>query len=181
MPLATSLDMSPSPIPGNPRSHDTFTQLIDTKCFALSYSDQTGRFLVQSSRGNNYIFVRYDYDSNTILSVALPDRRGSSRKHSWMNIFNKLSANSNKPKLHILIMSVRLTLNDLFPKMMLTSNAFPHINTVATPRNVPSRQTWKHHFIAGFASTDQSFPLNDWDYLLPQCDITLNDLRSSRR
>ena len=50
-------------------------------------------------------------------------------------------------------------------------------------RNAAERaiQTWKHHFISGLASTDPTFPLNAWDYLLPQCDLTLNHLRSSRR
>ena len=50
-------------------------------------------------------------------------------------------------------------------------------------RNAAERaiQTWKNHFISGLASTDLSFPLHAWDRLLPQCDITLNLLRSSRR
>ena len=50
-------------------------------------------------------------------------------------------------------------------------------------RNAAERaiQTWKNHFISGLSSTDPTFPLNAWDYLLPQCDITLNLLRSSRR
>ena len=31
-----------------------------------AYMDLTGRFLFQSSRGNNYILVSYHYDSNGI-------------------------------------------------------------------------------------------------------------------
>ena len=36
-----------------------------------TYTDQTGRFPCQSSRGNNYVFICYDYDANTILVRAM--------------------------------------------------------------------------------------------------------------
>ena len=36
-----------------------------------TYTDQTGRFPCQSSRGNNYVFVCYDYDANAILVRAM--------------------------------------------------------------------------------------------------------------
>jgi hypothetical protein len=38
------------------------------------YTDQTGRFLVVSSKGNKYIMVLYDYDSNEILPKPIKDR-----------------------------------------------------------------------------------------------------------
>jgi hypothetical protein len=41
-------------------------------------------------------------------------------------------------------------------------------------------RTFKNHFIAGLCSTDKLFPLNLWDQLLPQAEITLNLLRTSR-
>jgi hypothetical protein len=40
-------------------------------------------------------------------------------------------------------------------------------------------RTFKNHFIAGLSSTDKLFPLNLWDQLLPQAEITLNLLRTS--
>ena len=39
------------------------------------YTDQTGRFSVRSSVGNQYILVLYDYDSNAILTEALKTRQ----------------------------------------------------------------------------------------------------------
>ena len=33
-----------------------------------------GQFTNQSSRGKNYIFVAYNYDSNAILVEAMPSR-----------------------------------------------------------------------------------------------------------
>jgi hypothetical protein len=41
-------------------------------------------------------------------------------------------------------------------------------------------QTFKNHFIAGLATVDKNFPLQLWDELIPQCQDTLNMLRTSR-
>jgi hypothetical protein len=38
------------------------------------YTDQTGRFPVVSSKGNKYIMILYDYDSNAILAKLIKDR-----------------------------------------------------------------------------------------------------------
>ena len=36
-----------------------------------TYSDQTGRFPHRSSKGNEYLMIMYDYDSNAILAVPM--------------------------------------------------------------------------------------------------------------
>jgi hypothetical protein len=41
-------------------------------------------------------------------------------------------------------------------------------------------RTFKEHFLAGLSSFDPSFPMHLWDRLLPQVEITLNLLRTSR-
>jgi hypothetical protein len=40
--------------------------------------------------------------------------------------------------------------------------------------------TFNEHFVAGLSSVDPSFPMHLWDRLLPQAEITLNLLRTSR-
>jgi hypothetical protein len=49
-------------------------------------------------------------------------------------------------------------------------------------RNAAERaiRTFKGHFVAGLASLDPTFPLHLWGRLLPQVEITLNLLRTSR-
>jgi hypothetical protein len=49
-------------------------------------------------------------------------------------------------------------------------------------RNAAERaiSTFKEHFLAGLSSVYPSFPLHLWDILLPQAEITLNILRTSR-
>lgn len=49
-------------------------------------------------------------------------------------------------------------------------------------RNIAERaiQTFKNHFITILAGTSKTFPKNEWDRLLPQTELTMNLLRSSR-
>jgi hypothetical protein len=49
-------------------------------------------------------------------------------------------------------------------------------------RNADERaiRTFKEHFLAGMESVDPDFPMHLWDRLLPQAEITLNLLRTSR-
>jgi hypothetical protein len=49
-------------------------------------------------------------------------------------------------------------------------------------RNAAERAIWtfKEHFVTGLSSFDPAFPLHLWDRLLPQAEITLNLLRTSR-
>jgi len=42
-------------------------------------------------------------------------------------------------------------------------------------------QTFKHHFIVGLATVDANFPIQLWDEFLPQAQMTLNMLRTSRQ
>ena len=55
----------------------------------------------------------------------------------------------------------------------------PHVHH----RNAAERsiQTWKTHFCSGLATCDPKHPLAKWDLLMPQAEITLNLLRSSRQ
>jgi hypothetical protein len=41
--------------------------------------------------------------------------------------------------------------------------------------------TFKEHFLVGLASVDPELPLHLWDILLPQAEMTLNLLRTSRQ
>ena len=54
----------------------------------------------------------------------------------------------------------------------------PHIHR----RNAAERaiRTYKNHLISGLYTCDPKFPSRGWDQLLPQCNITINLLRSER-
>jgi hypothetical protein len=71
LPLTTSLEFSPSQEPQNNCTYVIFTTILPASELKKLYSDQTGKFPVQSSRGYNYVMVLYGYDSNAILSKPL--------------------------------------------------------------------------------------------------------------
>ena len=51
--------------------------MITIKCMSISgnfFTDQTGQFPNKSSRGNHYIMVLYNHDSNAILAKPIKTR-----------------------------------------------------------------------------------------------------------
>ena len=57
-------------------SNNIITAIINTNPeTSKSYSDQTGRFPILSSRGNQYILVLYHYDTNSIHAQLLKNRQ----------------------------------------------------------------------------------------------------------
>ena len=55
--------------------------------------DLTGRFPHQSSQGNNYVFVCYNYDANAILVEAIPNREAAKSDAAWRKCHRRLTLN----------------------------------------------------------------------------------------
>jgi hypothetical protein len=180
LPMTESLDFSPSQEPHNARTHAAFTTILPATDVQKSYSDQTGKFPLQSSRGYNYVMVLYDYDSNAILSKPLKTRQASELTKAWTALHSKLQSNGYAPTLHILDNECSDDLKKAFKKYDVD---FQRVPPHSHRRNAAERaiQTWKNHFCSGLATCDPKFPLSEWDLLMPQADLTLNLLRSSRR
>jgi hypothetical protein len=70
-----------------------------TKDTGQIYTDQTGRFPVVSSKGNTYIMILYDYDSNAILAQPIKDRTDSELLRAFQVMEQELVARGLKPKL----------------------------------------------------------------------------------
>jgi hypothetical protein len=85
-----------------------------------------------------------------------------------------------RPKLHMLDNECSHELKKASKKYNVAFQLIPpHIHRANAAKRVI--QTWKNHFCSGLATCDPKFPLTEWDLLMPQADITLNLLRSSRR
>ena len=179
LPMADSIDIEPSQEHQNAGTHVVFTTVLCATDLQKSYSDQTGKFPVQSLRGYLYVMVLYDYDSNAILSKPLKTRRASELTSAWTALHRQLQTNGYAPTLHILDNECSDDLKKAFAKYKMDFQRVPpHVHR----RNAAERaiQTWKNHFCAGLATCDPKFPLTEWDLLMPQASITLNLLRSSR-
>ena len=145
-----------------------------------SYSDLTGRFPQRSSCGNQYIFILYDTNSNHISAEQIKDRSSTHIEQAYKKISNILQTVGIKPSLHILDNEASASYSKLIQKYGDAKIQFvpPNVHR----RNIAERaiRTFKAHFIAGLCSTHKQFPLNLWDRLIPQAQMTLNMLRPSK-
>ena len=67
-----------------------------------NYSDLTGKFPVQSDRGNKYILVAYQYYVNNIITNQLKNRTGTCILSGITKTHDKLRERGLTPKLHIM-------------------------------------------------------------------------------
>jgi hypothetical protein len=109
----------------------------------------------------------------------MKSRSASEWVKAYDTIHKELTVKGFKPKIQTLdnkasaALKIFFTANDVDYQLVP-----PHCH----PRNAAERtiRTFKEHFVAGLSSVDPTFPLHLWDRLLPQADITLNLLRTSR-
>ena len=171
-------DAFPVSDPDNARSHHCYTAIVDAASGQI-YSDQTGKFIVASSTGNNYILVVYDYDSNSILVEPMRSRTGPCILAAFTVIHARLVAAGLRPQLQRLDNECSEALKSFLTKEAIKFQLVP---PKVHRRNAAERaiRTFKNHFVAGLCSVDKDFPLHLWDKLLPQAELTLNLLRGSR-
>jgi hypothetical protein len=158
------------------KTHNAYAATIDA---GQIYTDQTGRFPVVSSKGNKYIMILYDYDSNAIVAQPIKDRAAPELLRAFQVMEQKLVARGLKPKLMKLDNEASKLLKTYLDQQDITFQLVPlYIHR----RNAAERaiRSFKDHLIAGRCFTDNSFPMHLWDRLLPQAVITLNMLRTSR-
>ena len=161
------------------KTYLNMAKLFNAKPKETTYTDQTGRFPYRSSRGNEYIMVMYDYDSNAILTTPLKNRQAKTLTDAWELFHQQLTQHGHPTKNFILDNECSTEL-----KQALTKHNKKY---ELTPPNIHRRnaaeraiQTFKNHLMAGFTTCDKIFPLQEWDRLLPQAEITLNLLKTSR-
>lgn len=143
-----------------------------------AYMDLNGRFPYTSSRGNQYIVVVYDYNSNAIVCEPIKNRQSKEILNAFKKCEQKFTKYASTPTLYVLDNAAS---NDL--KISLTKNNQQY---ELVPPNIHQRnaaekviRTFKNHFLSGLASCDPTFPIQEWDRLLHQCEVTLNFLRKS--
>jgi hypothetical protein len=123
--------------------------------------------------------VCYIYDCKYVKVIPMKSRSASEWVKAYDAIHQELTVKGFKPKLQTLdnVASAALknffTVNDIDYQLVP-----PHCHR----RNAAERaiRTFKEHFVAGLSSVYPDFPLYLWDILLPQAEIRLNLLRTSR-
>jgi hypothetical protein len=143
------------------------------------YTDLTGKFPVRYIKGNSYVMVCYIYDCNYVKVVSMKSRSASEWVKAYDRIHQELTVKGFKPKLQTLDNEASTDLKNFFT---INNIAYQLVPPHCHRRNTAVRaiRTFKEHFVAGLSSVDPSFPMHLWDRLLPQAEITLNLLRTSR-
>jgi hypothetical protein len=143
------------------------------------YTNLTGKFPVRSSKGNYYVMFCYIYDCNYVKVTPMKSRSASEWVKAYDSVHQELTVKGFKPKLHTLDNEASAALKNFFT---VNDIAYQLVPPHCHRRNAAERAigTFKEHFVAGLSSVDPSFPLHLWDRLLPQAEITLNLLRTSR-
>jgi hypothetical protein len=143
------------------------------------YTDLTGKFPVHSSKGNSYVMLCYIYDCNYIKVVPMKSRSASEWVKAYSSIHQELMIKGFKPKLQTLNNEASTALKNFFTAHNIDYQLVPpHCHR----RNAAecAIRTFKEHFVTVLSSSDPSFPMHLRDRLLPQAEITLKLLRTSR-
>ena len=74
------------------RTYNIFIENIEIT--GRTFSDQAGRFVCPSISGNNYVFVVYDYDGNSIHALPIATRK----KEHIVAAFQKIVKKTNPQK-----------------------------------------------------------------------------------
>jgi hypothetical protein len=109
----------------------------------------------------------------------MKSRSASDLVNAYDSVHKELTIKGFKPKLQTLDNEASAALKNFFTAQNIHYQLVPpHCHR----RNAPERsiRTFKEHFVAGLSSVDPSFPMHLWERLLPQAEITLNLLRTSR-
>jgi hypothetical protein len=158
------------------KTHLVYAVVVDQ---GQLYTDLTGKFPVRSSKGNSYVMLCYIYDCNYIKVVPMKSRSASEWVKAYDVIHQELTVKGFKPKLQTIDNEASTPLKNFFT---VNNIAYQLVPPHCHRRNAAERAigTFKEHFVAGLSSVDPSFPMHLWERLLPQAEITLNLLRTSR-
>ncbi len=93
----------------------------------------TGEFPYPSSRGNKYIFVLCDNDSNATLTHPLKTRQGAEIKIVWTTLHERLARWGVAPKIYIMDNKASSDLKKAILKYKLSYQlAPPHMHRINT-------------------------------------------------
>eukprot|EP00804_Cyclotella_cryptica_P013348 CCRYP_005123-RA/>CCRYP_005123-RA protein AED:0.24 eAED:0.24 QI:0/0/0/1/1/1/2/0/905 len=159
------------------KTQDIFIKTYEVR--ETIFSDQTGKFPTRSQRGNKYIMVLVEIDSNAILVEPMKSRKDEEMIRAYDALVGRLQRAGIQPKKHVLDNEISTAMKTHI------DNKYKFLLELVPPgchrRNAAevAIRNFKAHFLSVLAGASPTFPLSLWDRLLPQTEITLNLLRQS--
>ena len=143
------------------------------------FTDQTGQFPTRLQRGNKYIMVMVEIDSNAILVEPMTSRKDAEMIQAYDALITRLQRAGVVPIKHVLD-------NEISENMKEHIRDTCKMQVELVPPGCHRRnaakvaiRNFKAHFLSVLAGVADDFPMNLWDRLLPQTEITLNLIRQS--
>ena len=140
--------------------HNLLVKVVHVK--QTVYSDQTGRFPVQSSHRNCLVMLFYDVGSNYIDAKPMKDNKVNSLIAAYKALWARVTGNREiKPNMHIMDNKAP----ELFKEAIRENCNLQLVPPDTHRRNLAERaiQTFKSHFISILAGVDPTFPMYLWD------------------
>ena len=140
------------------------------------YTDQTGKFPVRSSRGQQYIVVSHHVDSNWTLIETTSHRTEGGLIGARRRILSRMKKQGIVPKHQVLDNEIstayvaEIELTKMTYQLMLPNDHRHNIEEKAI-------QTWKDHFVGVISGTTATFPRHLWCQAIPQAERQLMLLR----
>ena len=97
------------PIQEPQQTHEASASIVSFRQKHKAFFDLTGEFPYPSSRGNKYLLVLYDHDSNVIFTHPLKTCQGAEIKQDWMTLHDRLARRGVPPRIYIMEMKLLLT------------------------------------------------------------------------
>ena len=154
-----ALDFHPKSDQPNERSNCVIYTIYECNPTNMGYTDLTGRFPYRSSRGNEYIFIAYNYDGNAILAKAIRNRTAAIITEAWKTLHDTFVIGGVAPSTYVLDNEISSTLKAAFQQNEVSFQLVPPNNHRANAAERAIR-TFKEHFKAILAGVDHKFPLS---------------------
>ena len=156
---------------------DVYTKVYDVR--NTVFSDRTWQFPTRSKRGNKYIMVMMEIDSDAIRVEPVKNRTYAELTRANHAMMLQLKQAGIITQKHILDNKVSNAMKTIIrDEYKMNLELIPpgcHRRNAA----VVAIRNFKAHFLSVLAGTATSFPLTLWDQLLPQAKVTFNLLRHS--
>ena len=159
------------------KQQDIFVKTYEVR--ETIFSDQTGQFPTRSQRGNKYIMVLVEIDSNAILVEPMKNRTDTEMIRAYDTLIKRLQRAGIQPKKHVLDNEISTNMKEhIKDKYKFEIELVPPGCHRRNAAEVAIRN-FKSHFLSVLAGAADTFPPSLWDRLLPQTEVTLNLLRQS--
>ena len=140
------------------KSNKFYTKIINL--IEKIYLDQTGHFPVQSSKGNKYIMIAYDHDSNDILLKALKSKSAAEYLKVIKEVHQYLNSREIYLKIYIMDNECSKLVKDYIRQeqkieLILVLPYLYRANAAEKAINI-----FKCYFIIGLAIVDPNFLLH---------------------